>query len=77
MAWGGKEKRKLGLGLTVLVVGSAATYAFNYFTDNGACAAFGRDHSVKTRAWSFNEWDSCEYFDGDIWRDAQTDEPAR
>ena len=77
MAVGKREKRNLGVALAMLVLGSAATYAFDYFTDNGACAAFGREHLVKTRAWTLSEWDSCEYFDGEIWRDAQTDEPVR
>jgi hypothetical protein len=55
------------------VIASLGTFAV--LSKGGQCGEYSRENSVKTRAWSLNEWDSCQYFDGDVWRSVHTKQP--
>lgn len=54
-------------------IASLGTFAVLW--EGGQCGNYSRENSVKTRAWSLNEWGSCQYFDGDVWRSVHTKQP--
>ena len=63
------------LGLLVLACACGLAFGAAVMTNGeGLCAAYGAEHGVKVRAVSFNEWDSCQFYDGANWRSAHTGE---
>lgn len=65
------------LAVSALIIAGVTLVTVMGNADGDRCRQYGRDHGVKTRAWSINEWDSCQYFDGGSWRSVHTDKPMK
>jgi hypothetical protein len=70
------SKKQVALGALVILL-IAGLDILSQKNGGGLCAQYSRENSVKTRAISLNEWNSCQYFDGSAWRSIHTDKEMK